>query len=139
MRETYRSPWFNLEGYLACTVKYEDGTRRTVLQHREIMEAHIGRRLKRWEVVHHRDEDKRNNSLDNLELTTRPEHSRHHRPEIEYVELECGLCGTQFTKEARNERRRTKKGMAGPFCGKSCAGKFHRAKQIAAGQVNLRR
>jgi hypothetical protein len=136
MQETYRSPWFNLRGYLACTVKYADGSRKTVLQHREVMEEHIGRQLKSWEVVHHKDEDKRNNSLENREITTRYDHASHHRPGVEYVELECALCEQQFTKEARNERRRIKLGKDGPFCGKSCAGKYSRSKQLAERRRN---
>jgi hypothetical protein len=31
------------------------------------------------ECIHHRDGDKANNALDNLELMTRAEHSRHHQ------------------------------------------------------------
>ena len=30
----------------------------------------------------------------------------------------------------KDERRRIKKGMKGPFCGKSCTGKWSRKKQI---------
>ena len=33
------------------------------------MEAHLGRRLEPWELVHHKDGNKSNNALDNLELT----------------------------------------------------------------------
>lgn len=41
-KEIYRSNWFDLEGYNACTVKYSDGSKKTVLQHRELMEEHLG-------------------------------------------------------------------------------------------------
>lgn len=47
--------------------------------HVVIMEAHIGRRLRSDEVVHHKDGNKHNNNLSNLELMTRAEHSRLHR------------------------------------------------------------
>lgn len=43
------------------------------------MESHIGRRLRPDEVVHHRDENKHNNELSNLELMSRAEHARLHR------------------------------------------------------------
>lgn len=46
--------------------------------HVVLMEKHIGRRLFKNEVVHHRDENKENNSLDNLQLMTRAEHARLH-------------------------------------------------------------
>lgn len=45
------------------------------------MEAEIGRRLKRNEVVHHKDHNKQNNHISNLELMTRKEHSRLHAQE----------------------------------------------------------
>ena len=126
MREEYRSPWFNLNGYLACTVKYDDGTKVTVLQHREIVEKSLGRKLLREEVVHHKDGNKRNNRLNNLEVMSLSEHSRTHMysggPEL--VKLQCIRCGVIFDRLARNERNNRKQGKRGPFCGKSCAGKY---------------
>lgn len=133
-----RSPWFNLLGYLACTVVYADGSKKTVLQHREVMEEHLGRPLARWEIVHHKDGDKRNNTPSNLEVMRQGDHARHHAKPIEWAHLTCVWCSCEFEREARNERRRQKKGMAGPFCGKSCAGKYHRDKQLKAGRANLR-
>jgi len=46
--------------------------------HRVVMEAHIGRRLLRNEVVHHKDHNRQNNAIENLEIMTRAEHARHH-------------------------------------------------------------
>ena len=50
-----------------------------VLEHVRVMELAIGRRIAPNEVVHHKDHDKQNNELGNLELMTRGEHPRHHR------------------------------------------------------------
>lgn len=50
-----------------------------VQEHVRVMELHIGRRIKRNEVVHHKDENRRNNVLTNLKLMTRSEHARLHR------------------------------------------------------------
>lgn len=58
------------------TVKTDEGTK---LAHRMIMETHLGRKLKSSEHVHHKDGDKRNNSLSNLVLTTKHKHGKHHR------------------------------------------------------------
>ena len=47
--------------------------------HRLIMEEHIGRRLKRKEVVHHKNGNKQDNRLENLEVMSLSDHSRMHR------------------------------------------------------------
>jgi hypothetical protein len=47
-------------------------------EHRFLMEKYIGRKLTYNEVVHHKDENKSNNLIDNLEIISREEHSRLH-------------------------------------------------------------
>lgn len=46
--------------------------------HREVMEQKLGRKLKPGELVHHKDENKRNNHPGNLELSDRGSHLRKH-------------------------------------------------------------
>lgn len=43
------------------------------LQHRLIMERHLGRKLVRGETVHHKWGDGKNNAIENLELWYRPQ------------------------------------------------------------------
>lgn len=49
-----------------------------ISEHLMVMEHFIGRRINDDEVVHHRDFDRGNNSLDNLQLMTHVEHDRYH-------------------------------------------------------------
>jgi len=50
-----------------------------ILEHRLVMEAHLGRYLHPKEVVHHINEDKQDNRIENLELVrSQSEHMRHH-------------------------------------------------------------
>ena len=42
-----------------------------IYEHRYVMEQYIGRKLTSEEIVHHLDEDKLNNNIENLEITTR--------------------------------------------------------------------
>lgn len=46
--------------------------------HRVVMEKKLGRKLSPNEIVHHRDENKKNFKLRNLKITTRAKHARHH-------------------------------------------------------------
>lgn len=53
-------------------------TCKQILEHVLVMEKHLGRELEEHERVHHKNENPKNNSINNLELTTKWEHSRHH-------------------------------------------------------------
>lgn len=48
-------------------------------EHRRLMERALCRRLRKNEHVHHKDGNKLNNSLDNLEVLTASEHTRRHK------------------------------------------------------------
>jgi hypothetical protein len=62
-------------GYLEIT----RGENKGRSQHVVIVEKSIGRRLFRYECVHHKNENKTDNRIENLQLTTIGEHARLHR------------------------------------------------------------
>jgi hypothetical protein len=92
--------------------------------HRVLMENKIGRLLERGEVVHHRDENKENNDIENLELLRNEEHSRLHRPERPNVVCVCE-CGNRFSDKSHSIRQRIAKSISGRiYCSKRCSAKY---------------
>ena len=60
------------------TIWIDEHTRIQVKRHRWLMEQKIGRKLLPNEDVHHKDENKLNNDLNNLEIIDHGKHSSYH-------------------------------------------------------------
>lgn len=108
-----------------------------VLEHRIVMENFHGRMLKPSEVVHHKNSNKKDNRVANLEVMEFREHSRHHGMQQGrvYVELKCPSCGVRFTRRL-NQTSIGKMVNTGNFCSRTCSGKFSHA---AAGSIASKR
>ena len=82
-KQHYNHKKYKENGY---EIRYIQGYNKkgNVKEHRYIMEQYLGRRLNTDEVVHHKDGNKLNNNINNLEVMKRGEHSRlHRRKELE--------------------------------------------------------
>lgn len=77
-----RGFWTNASGYLEVSLPGTDIRRKftvrgrgKILFHRLVMSESLGRMLKSWEHVHHKDGDKQNNNLENLEIVSNTAHA----------------------------------------------------------------
>jgi hypothetical protein len=109
----------------------EDGSRRTVSYPKYLMEQHLGRPLDPdKETVDHWDGNFDNNSLDNLRIVPRQEHSGDDTRRVKLLQLTCAHCGKVFERSPRLVRDKSKKGKVSSFCSRQCAGKYSRQVQL---------
>ena len=80
-----RQPRLQKNGYLTLTV----GNKKKYL-HRLIMEEYLGRKLEKYEQVHHINEDKLDNRIENLELVCISEHQRKHAIDRNFGKSQIG-------------------------------------------------
>ncbi len=102
--------WKDKQGYITILI---NGKR--IKEHRYIMEEHLGRKLKPGEIVHHINEKKDDNRIENLKPMIWGDHTRYH------------LCGRKITEEVRIKISLAKLGEANPMYGKDFS-KEHRRK-----------
>ena len=98
---------------------------RYVLRYRYVMEQYLGRLLKENEVVHHKDGNKTNDTIENLEIMLRKNHtSVHAKTGRTFIVLYCSYCKIKFKVEKKKVNYKKNKGQKFFFCSRSCSGKF---------------
>lgn len=117
-------------GYKMCMVKYSDGTVRNITWHRYIYEYKHGRMPSNVHI-HHKNGDKSDNRLENLEAQNISDHTCIHSSPAPTQTYVCPWCDVSFERTNRRVRHnQTSQKKAGPFCGKSCGASWGREKQL---------
>lgn len=74
MSETVYGPYFSrTEGRYFVLI---DGKKKFYARH--LMEQHLGRKLEKWETVHHKNENREDDRIENLEVLHTSRHRRMH-------------------------------------------------------------
>ena len=89
------------------------------------MERHLGRKLTKDEIVHHKDGDKTNNDIKNLELMLRGKHTNFHRKKTEMVEISCAFCNKKIVMRKKRYENRKKHGQKSFLCSRLCTHKHN--------------
>lgn len=72
-----------------------------ILEHRYVMSEFLGRPLSNEEHIHHKDENKLNNDIRNLEIISKSDHSKLHRKNKIIIRDELGrITGVSHKEES---------------------------------------
>ena len=119
------------DGRKFIVYKGEDNKYHSKAYARYLMEQHLGRKLTNEEEVHHKDHNKMNDVIENLEVKNKTIHRREHN--IKPIMIEhCYICGSDIivdSKKRANHYRSKNKNPDKWFCSKHCSGIFGQKEQ----------
>ena len=103
------------------------GKLRTISYPKALIESTIERKLLPNETIDHKDDDFTNDTITNLRILDRKEHCSNDAIKYQPTTLPCVQCGNpcDLSKEQIvNRIANAKIGKHGPFCSRSCSGKY---------------
>ena len=121
-------PYFRADGRKHVVLTGNNGYRRTVSFPKFIKELEMQVSLGDL-TIDHQDRDKTNDDLDNLVVRPRSEHVKLDVTRIKVSPVLCPICGTEFIP-SKAQRSKYHSGRAGPFCSRSCAGRYGKSVQM---------
>ena len=119
------------DGRKFIVYKGEDNKYHSKAYARYLMEQHLGRKLTNEEEAHHKDHNKMNDAIENLEVKNKTTHRREHNIKLIIIE-HCYICGSDIIVNSRkraNHYRSKNKNPDKWFCSKHCSGIFGQKEQ----------
>ncbi|RLG01693.1 hypothetical protein DRN58_01225 [Thermococci archaeon] len=119
--------YWNKDGRSRVAVIFPNGKKKTVSYPKFLMEVKLGRFLEKNETVDHIDGNPRNNDYSNLRILKRDDHAKVEVKRLKRMQFKCPMCGKTFWlsgKKLHDAIWNRKRGKVGPFCSKSCAGRY---------------
>lgn len=105
--------------------RVKEGKKRRPL-HRVLMEEYLGRALAAGEYVHHKNGDKHDNRIENLEVMSSLAHGRLHHLRLP-LSKPCVVCGAVFTPHKTKRRRQQ---TCGPECKSALLSRLNQARLL---------
>lgn len=128
-------PYVRKDGRMHVLIYLFDGTKMTRSYPKYLMEIELKRELDPdLETVDHIDRNFNNNDLSNLQILTRKDNASKSALRVLDTPVECLWCSTSFYL-SKSQAKNRKSGKSGPFCSKSCCGKY--GKSIQTGSSKL--
>lgn len=132
----YNGPYIETRsGRRIISIVYTDKTKTNILYSRYLMQMKLKRKLLSSENVDHKDEDKTNDKIANLQILTRSQNTikqlDYAQIRLGFGEFECPECFMIFTRKIFLVEQSSKrsKNYKGPFCSLRCGALFkHRYK-----------
>lgn len=121
------------DGRLRIYIVFPDGHNTVISYPKYLMEIRLGRNLDKDETVDHIDGNPLNNHIENLQVLKRSDHVILDVKRLKPQEFICPECGQSFELSGRklhDAKHNRLKRKAGPFCSKSCSGKYGRKIQL---------
>lgn len=112
-KEKFIGKFKRKDGYISILIN-----NKYVLEHRYIMEKHIGRKLYKYEQVHHLNEIKDDNRIENLKILTISDYTKLHHKGIDYskyTNCKCLNCGNTFKRRIKEVERHKN-----TYCSRKC-------------------
>ncbi len=105
---------------MSNTYKIIKVNRKSKREHRHLMEKFLGRKLDFNETIHHKNGNKRDNRIKNLEIVSRSDHSKKYNKRAEMIEFKCQVCGEKKKIRKKFYAWRKKKGQKYFYCSRKC-------------------